>query len=104
MALGDAMYGIRVRFCGKTAFLDFNVIFNVVGFTTSIDCMRLAWAAREAAFLGSCSRSQLNFTAAASYGVPSVNFTLGRRTRVHTNASCDVSDSAVLPFTVPVLG
>src|SRR5437868_1194710 len=95
---------MSVRLCGNTAFFVFSVIFSVVGLTTSIDCMRLAWAARDAAFFGSCRRSQLYFTAAASYGVPSVNLMLGLSVSVHTSASCDVSDSAVLPFTVPVLG
>ena len=48
------------------AFFDLSVIFTVSLSTTSIDCIWLAWAARMAVLLGSCSRFQLNCTALAS--------------------------------------
>src|SRR5436190_17028812 len=76
MAVGEPMKAMSTTACGNTEFFDFNVIFSVWASTTSIVLMRLAWAARDALLLGSFSRSQLNFTASALYGVPSLNLML----------------------------
>src|SRR4051794_20387073 len=65
--------------------------------------MVLACVARAAAFFGSWRRSQLNLTAAASYGVPSLNLMLGCNLSVQTRASADVRDSAVCGTMVLVL-
>src|SRR5262245_18413513 len=101
MAAGEAMNGMRARACGNTAFVAMSVILTVTGCGVSRDAIRLAWAVREAPFFGSWRRSRLNFTAAASYGVPSVNLLFWRNIRVHTRPSFEVSDSAVWGFTEP---
>src|SRR4051794_3038310 len=94
-AVGDTTNGIVAAACGNRAFLALSVILSVSGSTTSIEPIRLAWAALMPLLAGSWMRAQLNFTAAASYAVPSVNLMLGLSLSVHTSASDDVSDSAV---------
>src|SRR5581483_9918056 len=95
--------GICTTDCGNTALAFLSVIFSVWASMTSICWICLAWLAAPGTgvVLGSAMRTQLNFTAAASYGVPSVNLMLGLILRVHTTASDDVRESAIWPFTCP---
>ena len=78
-----------------------SVTCSVVGLTTVIDLITWRrWPATEVAAL---SRAQLNATAAASYGVPSENFTPGRSVSVHTVcAEFAVSDRPIFGVTAPV--
>src|SRR4051794_6732529 len=102
MAVGEAMYGMKVMATGNTAFLAFSTIESVRGSTTVMLPIRLACVALGDAIAGSCWRCQLNFTAAASYGVPSVNLMFGRSLSVQVIASEEVSDSAVCGTIWPV--
>src|SRR2546430_9151579 len=66
--------------------------------------LAICWARpdRGDALAGSWMRSQLYFTAAASQGVPSLNFMLGCSLSVQTVASLEVSDSADDGLTAPL--
>src|ERR1019366_223388 len=77
IAAGEPTKGNRASSEGKTAFFTFRAIFNVAESITSMVAIRLASDARDAVFLGSWRRRMLNFTAAASYGVPSLNLMFG---------------------------
>lgn len=72
-----------------------------VGSTTVRVTPLSVWACRDSR-VGSASRSQLNFTAAASSGVPSLNLTFGRSSSVHSAPSAVVSDLANWGVTVPL--
>src|SRR4051794_3800756 len=104
MAAGEAMKGMNVTAIGNWPFFALSVILSVVASVASIDAIRLAWAARLAALTGSWIRCQLNLTAAASYGVPSVNLMPGWIFMTQLMASLDVSESAVCGTTAPVDG
>src|SRR5436305_609733 len=97
IALGDPTKGKKLKSRGNTPLGTFSVILRVKASITSIDAIWFALAAAAAASLGSWMRRMLNFTAAASYGVPSENLILGRNFNVHTVLSADVNDSAVPP-------
>src|SRR3954468_9568048 len=101
IAVGEPMNGMSVTAPGNSAFLAFSVNFKVTGSTTSYDPIWPASEDRGDALAGSAMRSQLNFTAAASQLVPSLNFMLGWSLRFHTMASLDVSDSADSGLTTP---
>src|SRR5436190_14062790 len=101
-AVGDPMNGISVTAPGNRAFLALRVIFSVTASSGSM--LAICWARpdRGDALAGSWMRSQLNFTAAASQAVPSVNFMFGWSLRFHTTASLDVNDSADDGLTAPL--
>src|SRR5215471_15172775 len=101
MAVGDAMNGIVAAACGNRAFFAFSVMRSVCESTTSMVLMSWADTARMPLLAGSAMRAQVNLTAAASYGVPSVNLMPGWILSVHVNASVDVNESAVDVLTAP---
>ena len=102
IAVGEAMNSscwatVRLKLLSGAA----SVTCNVVGLTTFIDL--ITFAALATAEVGALSRAQLNSTAAASYGVPSENFTPGRSVSVHTVcAEFGVSDWPIFGVTAPV--
>src|SRR4051794_25554268 len=87
MAVGDPMKPMGTSEFGNTPLLAFNVIFSVVASTTSMVAIVDVKAAFCALVAGSAMRRKLNFTAAASYGVLSVNLMLGRSFSVQTKPS-----------------
>src|SRR4051812_37182567 len=94
IAVGEPMNPMGTIELGNTPLLAFSVIFNVVASTTSICWIDDTKAAFWAFVAGSPMRAKLNFTAAASYGVPSLNLMLGRSFNVQTKPSGDVSEVA----------
>src|SRR4051812_26983050 len=77
MAVGEPTKPIGTSELGNTPLLAFNVIFRVVASTTSVCWMADANDAFWAFVAGSATRARWNFTAPASYAVPSVNLMLG---------------------------
>src|SRR5688572_27235686 len=78
IAVGDPMKAKRsVSRLAKPALGAASVILSVVASTTSMAVIVAAVARFGDALAGSCKRFQLKATAAASYGVPSLNLMFG---------------------------
>src|SRR5262249_55566712 len=102
-AVGDPMNARLRAMTRSNCALDFaRTIWSVLASTGVIEAMALTESACGDASFGSTWRSQLNFTASASNGVPSVNLRRSRSLRVQVTPSLDSMDSASEGTTLPL--